>query len=767
MKRTSTVVLLLVFVLVLALALGGCGGSGGSGTTGDADTGSTDTGGTDTGGTDTGGTDTGGTDTGGGSVPRDANVLTAIDAAVTEGSITPGQGLLYKLQAIYEPDQLPARFQGLPMARDGDGVARQAISMREGLSSEERAAVEPYLAAPFRVGSWWDLRQQRLANRQPGVAGRVTNEILTTWNHVDTLNGKARVWFLPANAATAEVVRAAVDDDVWPKLQFLTGREPLTDGTHGGDGRLDIIVLDIAGGAYGVADVVDNEGQDDGTGCGGRAAYVEIDIGHSDNVTRSTVAHELFHAWQFSYPAEDCDRYCWLAEGTATWAEDYVYPDYNREHEYMPGEESFLYWPESSLNAGGGGDDYNYGSYLFFQYLARAYAPVWIKTIWEHAASGDSVGDLDAALKDASGGAMGLAASWSEFSRYLWNQNTEDRFARWDAMSLTPKVAVDPITPTLSAAKYSDRVSIDLRLPHLSSQYYPITFPDDSVSGFTFVNGWSFTAEEVQYDENPLEPQRLTVRATPLPEEDRKKRAVWLMYRLEDGEWQTEELTHRGIAYFCRDRVDGRVREAVLVFANGDHEVQTAPLQPTGAAPFLRYDNLGCYEWTGSVEVLLDNDVGGEAFSFSYLWGADDVGYFTSPAGMAWVVDPGLPLSPLAGNVTWRTWGTWDKCTISGEEIWPLDAYSDEDQIVIDNFVLAGEGERTLDLFLGSIMHRSVTQYTTGDPSCAYEFTYDLWTYWLHVTPDQPEARVSDDGKHVDMVVDSIQTNLTARKEWE
>src|SRR6266508_1571207 len=60
----------------------------------------------------------------------------------------------------------------------------------------------------------------------------------------------------------------------------------------------------------------------------------------------ATVAHELMHAYQFAFKISNCGDFRWFEEATATWAEDYVYPDDQDEHDYAG---AFLEHPSRPL----------------------------------------------------------------------------------------------------------------------------------------------------------------------------------------------------------------------------------------------------------------------------------------------------------------------------------------------------------------------------------------------------------------------------------
>jgi hypothetical protein len=100
---------------------------------------------------------------------------------------------------------------------------------------------------------------------------------------------------------------------------------------------------------------------------------------------RITVAHEFFHAVQSAYRASRGDR--WLREGTATWIEDHVYDAINSNYATLA--ESPLSQPELPLDryqAPDDGQDLEYGSWVFWQFLAEYLGPGTIRQVWNRVA---------------------------------------------------------------------------------------------------------------------------------------------------------------------------------------------------------------------------------------------------------------------------------------------------------------------------------------------------------------------------------------------
>src|SRR5690606_13687459 len=76
------------------------------------------------------------------------------------------------------------------------------------------------------------------------------------WSYVDSKNGNARVWWqkrylADGDDARAQTIADAIDQAIWPTLFTSLGmREPISDANrsdNGGDGRLDIALVDLGG----------------------------------------------------------------------------------------------------------------------------------------------------------------------------------------------------------------------------------------------------------------------------------------------------------------------------------------------------------------------------------------------------------------------------------------------------------------------------------------------------------------------------------------
>ena len=118
------------------------------------------------------------------------------------------------------------------------------------------------------------------------------------------------------------------------------------------------------------------------------SAYCVVDNDYAESIFSNhtpignlevTLAHEFFHAVQFSY---DFGEDTWLMEGTATWMEDQVYDSINDNRQYL--QNSPLKYPWVPLDHSHK-CCFQYGSWIWFRYLSESISPAVIQQIWNRA----------------------------------------------------------------------------------------------------------------------------------------------------------------------------------------------------------------------------------------------------------------------------------------------------------------------------------------------------------------------------------------------
>ncbi|AKF05333.1 MXAN_6640 family putative metalloprotease [Sandaracinus amylolyticus] len=152
-------------------------------------------------------------------------------------------------------------------------------------------------------------------------------------------------------------------------LRAPLGDEGVPEG-DGGDGRLDVYLVNFGGGSTGAfrRDVCT-------TTCIGHVVQENDFAGYGFASRRSAVrilaSHELFHAVQAAY---DADQSAVLGEGSAVWASEAFDPTLEDLEAFS---DSYLGATDRSIeqSATGPVDPYTYGAGVFFEFLAERYGP--------------------------------------------------------------------------------------------------------------------------------------------------------------------------------------------------------------------------------------------------------------------------------------------------------------------------------------------------------------------------------------------------------
>jgi hypothetical protein len=420
--------------------------------------------------------------------PPPPNKLTTdqlIDAAVASGTISPEQGLIYKVFAAFSDPRLPSQYVGVP-----DPLAEAPLddvtAQWDQLSDGAKATLGPFLIPPMHEGSYWEqlisgasaavtpaaaLASPRAAEADPNSPWCQSDLdiALQDWSYVEaasgSADGKVRIWYQNRYAATdaalAGNLMSAMANKIWPKLTTLMGREPLPDfgstgACAGGSDAVDIALVDAA-----KATTTPTLRQEDSpahmifprTGSGGTTPFL---------------AHEFMHMIQYSFNLASGDvssgENQWLKEGTAQWAQDYVSsshygigltPD-QTEHQAL---DAFFPFPEKSLDSTST-YRHDYGSYVFWLWAARkGNNPNIVGQVWNAVGTQKSLN----AAKSIFG--SGWAQAWKDFARANWNKDPVGDYQDWDDIHQTPAIAaagnlpnneVTPVTTFVApvAAKY-------------------------------------------------------------------------------------------------------------------------------------------------------------------------------------------------------------------------------------------------------------------------------------------------------------------------
>ena len=405
-----------------------------------------------------------------------------IDEAEASGAIDAETALRYRIFAMFNDSRLPAAYRGDDSQALESEALQTARDSWSDLSAATQKLVNPYLTPPFYQGSAWSpIEKQvspgtRLRADEGGAPGCNYDQISEDWKSVLSEDGKVRVWWQmkydDADGLRARQILQTIEDKIWPALKGLMGREPLLDSAgmcDGPDSALDLALVD--------ADT-DTTIRKDFFGC---QSPTYILLKRTRPGSLPFVAHELMHSLQYSYDVSgSCDDYKWLREATAQWFMDYV-SDAGYGHGVTPDDSEWLHGapelyldrPEVALESTSP-LHHEYGSYLWFFFMARFDTPNYVKAVWDGTTAMSS---LDAVTTPLGGN---FDATWREFVKTNWNRGDIDDYRTWDGLTAKAGVEADF---KLTKGKASATISVN----HLGAKYY--TFhPDPSLTSLEFDN---------------------------------------------------------------------------------------------------------------------------------------------------------------------------------------------------------------------------------------------------------------------------------------
>lgn len=204
---------------------------------------------------------------------------------------------------------------------------------------------------------------------------------------------------------------------------YLIDPNPARPHPHAIDGLIDRF-NDHSGGpnAIDLLGVTYDQGEGSSSLCA-HPTIIGIDITRIGGHIESTLAHELFHAFQANFPP----FIPWLHESTASWFEDYVLPEANEEWHDLWADNNL--WSTANTSGsiagplnGSAFQYFPYSSYLWFYYLTHegGYDPGIIGQIFVRSAHADPV----LAIRDLTD----FQHDFKQFALYNWNAEPVDTY---------------------------------------------------------------------------------------------------------------------------------------------------------------------------------------------------------------------------------------------------------------------------------------------------------------------------------------------------
>lgn len=538
-----------------------------------------------------------------------------INAALKNGEIDSTTALKYELYAQFKDTRLPSKFQGSADIGTDSHAVDELAAVFDTLSAEDQKALMPFLMPPIYKGSWADLESTRTrtgddstiqeisfslgsTNRSQNASDTIDCRLISTedWFYKNAGSIPVRVWWLkarPEDETSVDKYIAAMNKDIWKKITGLMGK-PISDektSCSGGSGDLDIYVTPEV--ALSSAPPLAPPG------CKKTPSYILLNSASNDSV----LAHEFMHVIQWTFETKyDCmypGEYAWLAEATATWAEDYVYSKANTERDYI----QFFYDAgfSNAVSLDYENKKHEYGAYLFFFYLTHKFDNNGlVKSIWDNTTKMKSLEAVDQAIPG------GFKDVWGDFAVTNWIEPPKDDYQTWDGL------AIKPSGGSLWQDKLKPGVKETIRTTDpLSVNYEWYTFSDDSRL-VTYMNGWNYDikAEAISTYMGvvPINDGTKQMKFTKIaePVDGIKIQAYFKVAG--QPKWQLEDWTDKPYVSFCRDAAKEQLTDLVIITSDSGlpyGKTDLSRAQSKDYHPRIEVSSAGCYQYKGTASMIL------------------------------------------------------------------------------------------------------------------------------------------------------------------
>ena len=524
-----------------------------------------------------------------------------IASGLASGAIDDEQALVYRVYAAFKDPRLPFEYQGDPAPTPDTEALDDAKARWDTLSLTAKEVLAPFFVPPAYLGSWTSVGRQparaliEICNENPQVNPNFAS--------IPPLGGgRVKVWYdtrVARGRAQAQLVYDALEMVIWDKVASGSGlglKTPLSDAStrcNGGDGRLDVFLVDMA--VDGQVSTDDGETFPDIRVIHHAPVFLLLNRNLPNDKLLGAATHEFCHAaqWAQDLAAGDMKKYPWLKDAICQEAVDFVYPLLNTEHVFV---RDYLDTPGEPINAGAPANR-PYAGYLPFQMLARQGNPGVVGAVW--AAAGTDADELKAFDHGLPGG---LQEQWPKFARLLWNDDPvamqPASFASWDTMAELPNFP--SATGDLGGASEHE-LTFPTSVKNAAVRFFEVDFTEPQVRSMLFHN----TFYELKKAGKPI--------------------SVQVLWQTEDNVWSEEDWSALEWIGFCRDQKDQRVKRLIVIFASA--QTEGAPLE-AGEAPGLTRTNLPCWGFEGMAQRVTQDsswDSGRSTHTVTGRWGFQPV----------------------------------------------------------------------------------------------------------------------------------------------
>ncbi|UCD93739.1 MAG: dockerin type I repeat-containing protein [Candidatus Zixiibacteriota bacterium] len=397
---------------------------------------------------------------------REFSSVQLIEQAYSAGRISSADRIIYSLQSIYAPLDLPDEFksEAIGAVRSATPLINLALDNWDILSPEQQAVAAYYLGRPSLELTYFS------------PEGHFAIHYDTSGDHAvppEDLNDDDVPDFVERAGLYA--------DSSYRHYHINLGYIP---PPSDGDDYYDIYMMNL-GHYYGLT-VREDPGD---SAWNDYSSHVEchctFDFAQPNEDPEGTVigalkvtcAHEYFHATQLAYGYVSWPN-LWWTEGNAVFFEDEVFEVVNDHYVYLP---DFFNYPDTFLIDTGyfTGIYHNYSTFVWTTFLAEKYGIDIIKHVWEYVRYNAPLPSIDSAL-----GAHGetMKSIFPEFT--VWNYFTDDRADTiyYDDGVDYPLVITDQVV-----ADFPSAVLTPVNPPDGFASNYIVAYPGTSENGIFLI----------------------------------------------------------------------------------------------------------------------------------------------------------------------------------------------------------------------------------------------------------------------------------------
>ena len=453
-------------------------------------------------------------------VPYVPTSLDKIEDAFSAGKIDAEKFAILEITAAFSPEKLPTEYLG---AEDRDhspdyifGFIHEKWST---FSAGTKEVLLPYLLPPNDPKSFFYGRPPTtsMLNKFFGIT-RAKAAGPTEWVDIQPMENATVSYkkvnetrdFHPAGWAS-DTLQIAV-----PKYQNLLGVNMK---------KVHVFINDpeLIGKSYGYAVMSETVNG---------LCSITIKGGMNEKITRSTTAHELFHCFQhfmgLNYGNPELK---WLTEATATWSEDFIYKNFQTEHEYDTSFLNHTVWDLLDRR-----DEHHYGSYMWFYFLTQNFGPEQVALTLNKSKNGEP--------RQALSATQDFPENFKKFVFWNWNYSPFKEYKDADNEPNFSKVHPGGNSfkriPVKTLGNFTEKVE----LAKASSKYILYYFPAGNIKKIEFDN------KELLANEQGT-------------------RALQAAYKVGDN-WYYEDWSDLEKRTFCRD-IDAENVEAVVIIPSNSN----------------------------------------------------------------------------------------------------------------------------------------------------------------------------------------------------